>query len=255
MSTLTPELEALRASFSTPALDALVAAMEKGPDGLPLFTEANFMGLIRSAEGTPYLYGGIDPFHGGADCSGLIYWAALQCGVTLPRTTEAEWAGLPHSTDWQAAPVASIIEFEVPGDGGSPPQHVGVVLSPGTMIDDPHTGAVVSVDIIPNEPGIIWPYGYCTLPFVNSPTPPPAPPPTPVLQEDDFMPNLISTDSAGTGYVVAADFSSKTGLVSPQDEETLLKLTVPATPSNPGGQPLYLRAGLTDGQLSVIPNA
>ena len=37
------------------------------------------MALIVSALGTPYRLGGIDPFNGGADCSGLLYWAALQC--------------------------------------------------------------------------------------------------------------------------------------------------------------------------------
>lgn len=149
------------------------------------FTEANFMDLIESAEGTPYLFGGTNPFQGGADCSGLIYWAGQQCGVTLPRTTQAEWADLPHSTNWKAAPVGSIIEFEVPGDGGSPPQHVGVVLGNGFMIDDPETGMDVSVQPIPQTSGI-WPYGFCTLPFVSAPPkPPPIPPPS--IEELDEM--------------------------------------------------------------------
>lgn len=158
-----------------------------------LFTEANFLELIRSAEGTPYLYGGTDPFHGGADCSGLIFWAAQQCGVTLPRTTEAEWAGLPHYPNWQAAPVGSIVEFEVPDDGGSPPQHVGVVVGGGFMIDDPHTGAVVRQETIPNEPGAIWPIGYCLLPFVNEPTPPT---PTPSIPKES---NMIARNTKNGG--------------------------------------------------------
>lgn len=140
------------------------------------FTEANFMTFIMSAEGTPYRFGGIDPFHGGADCSGLIYWAGIQCGVTLPRTTQTEWQSLPHSSNWGAAPVGSIVEFEVPGDGGQPPQHVGIVTGGGFMIDDPHTGAVVHQEKIPNEPGVIWPIGYCTLPFLAPPQPNPTPP-------------------------------------------------------------------------------
>ena len=176
------------------------------------FTQANFMDLIVSAEGTPYLFGGTNPFEGGADCSGLIYWAGQQCGVTLPRTTQAEWAGLPHSTNWQAAPYASIIEFEVPSDGGSPPQHVGVNIGGGYMIDDPETGQVVSVQVIPNVPGI-RPYGYCTLPFVTEPKPPSPPPRTEemtqmgitVAQNGDIISNWVGnagTAAAGHAFVV-----------------------------------------------------
>lgn len=175
------------------------------------FTEANFMKLIVSAEGTPYRLGGIDPFHGGADCSGLIYWAALQCGVTLPRTTTAEWAGLPHNPTWQNAPVGSIIEFDVPADHEAEPAHVGVVIGNGFMIDDPFTGAVVRKEAIPNVPGQIWPLGYCILPFVTpAPPAPPTPNPTPpavpsvggntMFTTDPETGGTWSTDSNGALY-------------------------------------------------------
>jgi len=159
---------------------------------MPLFTEANFLALIKSAEGTPYLYGGTDPFHGGADCSGLIYWAGLQCGVPLPRTTTAEWAALPHSTDLGAMPIGACVEFEVPGDGGSPPQHVGVNVGGGFMIDDPHTGAVVRQETIPDEPGVIWPIGWVQLPFVAEPAPPPPPPPISSFKEDEMQAVVVN---------------------------------------------------------------
>ena len=69
-------------------------------------------------------------------------------------------------------------EFDVPADGGSPPQHVGVAVGNGYMIDDPETGMDVSVQPIPNYPGSITPYGYCRLPFVTPPPPPPPAPPS-----------------------------------------------------------------------------
>lgn len=149
------------------------------------FTEANFLYLIESALGTPYLFGGIDPFHGGADCSGLIYWACAQLGFIAPRTTETEWQQLKGSTDWRNAPIASLIELEVPSDGGAPPQHVGIKIANGTYIDDPHTGAVVRVEAIPNFPGSIWPIGYRVLPFTSAPpAPSPSPSPTPTQEVD-----------------------------------------------------------------------
>lgn len=162
------------------------------------FTQANFVYLIYSALGTPYLFGGIDPFHGGADCSGLIYWACAQLGYHCPRTTDAEWADLPGSSNWAAAPYASLIEFEVPGDGGAPPQHVGVVTGAGAMIDDPHTGAVVSVQQIPNN-SAIWPIGYRLLPFDASPPPPPPPPPPPKEKGH----RIVSTVKEANGNLVS----------------------------------------------------
>jgi NlpC/P60 family len=171
--------------------------------GRILFTEANFMALIVSALGTPYLYGGVDPFAGGADCSGLIYWAGLQCvdaagaQVVLPRTTSAEWAALPHvaSTSLAAFAVGSICEFDVPSDGGSPPQHVGVVTAYGTMIDDPYTGAVVRREAIPNTPAIRL-MGFCLLPFVTAAPSPPPP------QEALMLQSLLAPDPKTGGQWV-----------------------------------------------------
>jgi NlpC/P60 family len=141
------------------------------------------------------------------NCSGLIYWAGLQCGVVLPRSTQAEWTQLPHSTAWALAPVGSIVEFAVPSDGGAPPQHVGVVVGGGYMIDDPYTGAVVRQERIPYQPGEIWPIGYCALPFVGAPgppKPPPTPSPSPTPTQED---NVICYDpgNANGGWALAPD--------------------------------------------------
>jgi len=202
------------------------------------FTEANFLALIKSAEGTPYLYGGTDPFHGGADCSGLIYWAGLQCGVTLPRTTTAEWAALPHSTDLAAMPVGGCVEFEVPGDGGSPPQHVGVNVGGGFMIDDPETGMVVQQQVIPNEPGIIWPIGWVALPFV-APAPAPVPPLPLPIQEETMSLELLPN---GTAVISAVGAGSRA--------EHLLVFTLnPTDPNNPD----YNVLDVTDGIGTADP--
>lgn len=161
--------------------------------GAALFTWANFSRLIESAEGTPYRLGGIDPFHGGADCSGLVFWACNQLGFNCPRTTSTEWAGLSHvrSSNPDAAPIGSLCEFEVDGDGGPVPQHVGVVFARGVMIDDPFTGAVVRQEAIPNTAAVRF-YGWCLLPYV-APAPPPPPPP----ERTDM---LLDHTPSGGGY-------------------------------------------------------
>lgn len=41
-----------------------------------------------------YLYGAAGPAY--FDCSGLVYWAARQLGITLPRTTFGMLAGSAH---------------------------------------------------------------------------------------------------------------------------------------------------------------
>jgi cell wall-associated NlpC family hydrolase len=88
---------------------------------------------VLSKLGDEYVWGdtGPDAF----DCSGLMYAAYLSAGITLPRTTEEEWADLPH---------VSLSDL-VPGDmilynGES---HVAMYVGNGMIVDAPHTGAVV----------------------------------------------------------------------------------------------------------------
>jgi peptidoglycan DL-endopeptidase CwlO len=83
--------------------------------------------------GKPYLWGGTGP--GSYDCSGLVQAAWSAAGVSIPRTTEEQWAALPH------IPMSDL----EPGDlilynGES---HVSIYVGGGYVIDAPHTGAVV----------------------------------------------------------------------------------------------------------------
>jgi len=55
--------------------------------------------ILDTAEtqaGCWYAYGGAGPCRAGYDCSGTVYWAARQLGITMPRTTYGMLAGSAH---------------------------------------------------------------------------------------------------------------------------------------------------------------
>ena len=146
-------------------------------------TVIDFIAKVKSTIGTPYRWGGIDPFHGGADCSGLMYWAAAQCGMVIPRSSSAQWNGLPHVSNPSPG---DLVFFNVPSDGPPQPAHVGMYLSPGQMIEDPCTGQTVHQAGIPNNAGESV-MGYARIPFAQVTPPTPIPTPNPLPPETDDM--------------------------------------------------------------------
>jgi cell wall-associated NlpC family hydrolase len=93
--------------------------------------------------GTPYLWGGEEP--GGFDCSGLVQFAYATAGVALPRVAQDQYAAgfrLPAGTP----PAAGDLVFF--GTGPTAVSHVGLFLGDGRMVDAPHTGALVRIDVV-----------------------------------------------------------------------------------------------------------
>jgi cell wall-associated NlpC family hydrolase len=57
----------------------------------------------RSVIGEPYVFGAADPAVG-FDCSGLTMWAWAHAGVSLPHSSTAQYAALPHVDRTQLQP-------------------------------------------------------------------------------------------------------------------------------------------------------
>lgn len=95
--------------------------------------------IAKKYLGTPYLWGGTTP--AGFDCSGFVRYCYLQIGITLPRTSRAQYKF------GQFIP-ASRTDLLEPGDlvffayGGNPDQvhHVGMYVGGGVFIHSPSTG-------------------------------------------------------------------------------------------------------------------
>lgn len=95
--------------------------------------------------GVPYVYGGSTP--AGFDCSGLMQYVYRQVGVSLPRTSRAQYGVGQHI----AADRPDLLQ---PGDlvffgtNGDPSRvhHVGMYVGDGNYIHAPYTGTVVRIN-------------------------------------------------------------------------------------------------------------
>jgi peptidoglycan DL-endopeptidase CwlO len=92
--------------------------------------------------GKPYLFGGTGP--AAFDCSGLVMMAYRAAGVTIPRTSQLQWAGLPHVAADKVIP-GDLVFFA--GSDGTPkaPGHVGLVIAKNLMIEAYAAGTPVRV--------------------------------------------------------------------------------------------------------------
>ena len=92
--------------------------------------------------GKPYLWGGTGP--DSFDCSGLVMMAYQAANITIPRTSEDQWAQLPHVAASKVLP--GDLVFFAGGDGTvEHPGHVGLVIGKNTMIEAYATGTPIRI--------------------------------------------------------------------------------------------------------------
>jgi cell wall-associated NlpC family hydrolase len=111
-----------------------------GPPPAPNPNAGAAVQAAYSVIGTPYVWGSADP-NVGFDCSGLTMWSWAQAGVSLPHSSAAQYAALPHVDRSNLQPGDLLFFY-------SPISHVGMYLTSSTMIDANHPGDVVNVRAI-----------------------------------------------------------------------------------------------------------
>jgi cell wall-associated NlpC family hydrolase len=86
------------------------------------------LAAARSKIGAPYVAAGVGP--SGFDCSGLTMWAFRQAGISLPRTSYAQY-GVGTPVSHSAVQAGDLVFFDTGGGGAS---HVGIATSATTAI-------------------------------------------------------------------------------------------------------------------------
>ncbi len=104
----------------------------------PTATQAEkAVAFAYSKIGCPYVWGGTGPCADGYDCSGLTMSAWAAAGVSIPRTSEEQWAELPHVSTADMQP-GDIMVFNGAG-------HVGIYVGDNKLIDSPQPGMDVEL--------------------------------------------------------------------------------------------------------------
>jgi peptidoglycan DL-endopeptidase CwlO len=103
---------------------------------------ATAVNYAQAQIGKPYLFGGTGP--DAFDCSGLVMMAYRAAGINIPRTSEEQWAELPHVSAADVE-VGDLVFFA--GADGTPtsPGHVGLVIGRDKMIQAYATGFPIQI--------------------------------------------------------------------------------------------------------------
>ena len=132
---------------------------------LPAGTAGKILAYAEAQLGKPYIYGATGP--DAFDCSGLAMMAYRAAGITIPRTSQAQWAYGRQVPASQVQP-GDLVFFA--GADGTPaaPGHVGIVLDPAahTMINAYTTAFPVEEDTygLPGSKGGLSPVVGFTRP-------------------------------------------------------------------------------------------
>ncbi|MBB2913462.1 cell wall-associated NlpC family hydrolase [Streptosporangium becharense] len=99
----------------------------------PSDTVAEILEYALAQRGKPYIWGGTGP--AGYDCSGIVYMAYRNAGLSIPRTTFGQWPFGERIEAGQEQAGDLVFFNSGPGTSLNNPGHVGMVVSPGKMVE------------------------------------------------------------------------------------------------------------------------
>ena len=110
--------------------------------------------------GKSYQWGGTGP--DAFDCSGLVMMAYRAAGISIERTSQAQWATEQHIPASQVQP-GDLVFFAGADGTSTSPGHVGLVIGNGQMIEAYATGFPIRIASYVNRN----PVGF-TSPWANA---------------------------------------------------------------------------------------
>ncbi|MCL5265214.1 MAG: NlpC/P60 family protein [Chloroflexi bacterium] len=145
-------VEVERVTLSAPS-----ASGKKAQPQPPNPQAGDVVSYARSQIGNSYVWGGSDP-NVGFDCSGLVWWAYKQVGISIERQSYFQWAEfIPVNTppiNFDDLDPGDLVFFSTDGKGGA--SHVGMYSGNGKMINAPNFGIPVREEAIAGS----WLYQY-----------------------------------------------------------------------------------------------
>lgn len=125
--------------FGSPAAQRFYAQWAALAPPEPLSPREAWLAVLEALQGTPYVWGGKDPWRdGGLDCSGLLTYAARQVGLDLgePDYTDAE--ALRRATTAVPSCRGALVAFHSTYGEAGPDYttHIGVWLDEGALMLD-----------------------------------------------------------------------------------------------------------------------
>lgn len=95
----------------------------------------------------PYVWGAKGP--NAFDCSGLMQWAYAQAGVSIPPSSQTQYAGLPPVPGGPSAKLkpGDLVFFSITTDAQSGINHVGMYIGNGQVVEASTSQAPLSQQI------------------------------------------------------------------------------------------------------------
>lgn len=126
----------------TAACVQVAGTVINGSTAVPNQTVAAAIAYAQQQIGKPYLWGGTGP--DAFDCSGLVMMAYQTAGVTIPRTSQAQWSWGPQIQPGHEEP-GDLVFFAGSDGTTAAPGHVGLVIGGGKMLEAYATGFPIRI--------------------------------------------------------------------------------------------------------------